>query len=225
MPECNDAIPATFLGGVKGVIFDCDGVLVDSKVANRMYYNTVRKKLGLLPMTPEEEEFVHAHAVTVSIAHIIPVERLVEAEEARREIDYEQDIMPFTFLEEGLVELLSTLRDLGYLLAVNTNRTDSMEMLLETFDLADFFSPVITAAKVSHPKPNPEGVHQILKHWSFTRHQVAYIGDSSVDELTARAAGVPFWAYKNPKLTAALHVGSYDRLRRCFLQGVEPGAG
>jgi HAD superfamily hydrolase (TIGR01549 family) len=224
MPECDDKNPATFLDGVKGVIFDCDGVLVDSKVANRMYYNTVRKKLGLLPMTPEEEDFVHAHAVTVSIAHIIPVERLVEAEEARREIDYEQDIMPFTFLEEGLVELLSTMRDLGYLLAVNTNRTDSMEMLLETFDLTEYFSPVVTAAKVSHPKPNPEGVHQILRHWSLTRQQVAYIGDSSVDELTARAAGVPFWAYKNPKLPAALHVGSFERLRRCFLQGGDLGA-
>ena len=225
MPVCNDQAPATFLDGVKGVIFDCDGVLVDSKVANRMYYNTVRTKLGLLPMTPDEEEFVHAHAVTVSIAHIIPVERLAEAEEARREIDYEQDIMPFTFLEEGLVDLLSTLRDLGFLLAVNTNRTDSMEMLLETFDLTEYFSPVITAAKVSHPKPNPEGVHHILRDWSFTRHQVAYIGDSSVDELTARAAGVSFWAYKNPKLTAKLHVGSYDRLRKCFLHGLEPGAG
>ncbi|WP_243364342.1 HAD family hydrolase [Fundidesulfovibrio terrae] len=217
MPKIYHVAPGSFLEGVKGVIFDCDGVLVDSKDANRMYYNTIRRKLGLLPMTPDEEDFVHAHAVIPSIAHIIPVERLAEAEAARREIDYVEEIMPFTFLEEGLVDLLKDLRTLGLLLAVNTNRTDSMEMLLETFDLTHFFSPVVTAAKVSHPKPNPEGVHRILKDWNLTRHEVAYIGDSGVDEQTARAAGVAFWAYKNPRLAARAHISSFESLRKEFL--------
>lgn len=225
MPVCDSIVPAAFLEGVKGLIFDCDGVLVDSKDANRMYYNTVRKKLGMLPMTPEEEDFVHAHAVLASIAHIVPRERLAEAEEARKEIDYRQDIMPFSTLEAGLVPFLSTARDMGYRLAVNTNRTDSMEMLLETFELEHFFWPVITAAKVSHPKPNPEGVHRILRDWNLTRHQVAYIGDTSVDELTARAAGVAFWSFKNSSLKASLHVDGFEALRRCFLTVREGRAG
>jgi HAD superfamily hydrolase (TIGR01549 family) len=211
------AAPGSFLTGVKGVIFDCDGVLVDSKDANRMYYNTIRRKLGLLPMTPEEEDFVHAHAVIPSIAHIIPVDRLAEADAARREIDYVEDIMPFTFLEKGLVEILKAFKSMGLMLAVNTNRTDSMEMLLETFDLTDFFSPVITAAKVSHPKPNPEGVHRILREWNLTRHEVAYIGDSGVDEQTARAAGVPFWAFKNPRLAATAHISGFEALLQDLL--------
>lgn len=218
MPDSNIVIRDSLLRGLKGVIFDCDGVLVDSKDANRMYYNLVRQKLGMLSMTPDEEDFVHAHAVTASIAHIVPVERLAEAEAARREIDY-TEIMPYTYLESGLVDFLDLLRDRKYLLAVNTNRTDSMEMLLDTFDLEDYFSPVITAAKVSHPKPNPEGVHSILKHWNLTRHEVAYIGDSVVDEQTARAAGVAFWAYKNRRLAAHHHVSSFEALRACFLEG------
>lgn len=204
--------PGDFLNGVKGVIFDCDGVLVDSKDANRIYYNIVRRKLGFPPMTPDQEDFVHAHAVVPSIAHIIPVDRLDEAEAARREIDYFKDIMPYTVLQSGLVELLEALKGRGYLLGVNTNRTDSMEMLLETFGLTHFFSPVITAAKVPHPKPNPAGVHHILREWNLTRHEVVYIGDSGVDEQTAKAAGVAFWAFKNPVLTASLHVDSFESL-------------
>jgi HAD superfamily hydrolase (TIGR01549 family) len=203
------------LEGVKGVIFDCDGVLVDSKDANRMYYNLVREKLGMLSMTPEEEKFVHAHAVAASIAHIVPVERLAEAEAARREIDFSA-MLEYTYLEEGLVELLDALRDRGILLAVNTNRTDSMGILLETFKLMNYFSPVITAGLVSHPKPNPEGVHRILKDWNVTRFEVAYIGDTEVDEHAARAAGVPFWSYKNPTLAARMHITSFDGLRRLF---------
>lgn len=201
--------------GVKGLIFDCDGVLVDSKDANRMYYNLVRQKLGMLPMTPDEENYVHAHAVAASIAHIVPANRLEEAEAARKEIEFAQ-MLEYTYLEPGLVELLTVLKDRGYRLGVNTNRTDSMEMLLETFDLTHFFEPVITAGKVSHPKPNPEGVHRILREWDLTRHQVAYIGDSGVDEQTARAAGVNFWAYKNPMLAARLHVNSFESLLGLF---------
>jgi len=212
--------PVLVPGGVKGVIFDCDGVLVDSKDSNRMFYNFIRQRLGMLPITPEEEEFVHANAVLISLAHIVPPERLAEADAARKEIVY-SDLLPYTFLEPGLVELLDTLRDRGVRLGVNTNRTDSMGMLLETFDLTEYFSPVVTAGMVRHPKPNPEGVHGILREWNLTRQDVAFIGDSQVDEATARAAGVSFWAYKNPGLSAHLHIAGFEALREGFLQRME----
>lgn len=212
---CSHLSPPDFLKDIKGLIFDCDGVLVDSRDANRMYYNMVRQKLGMLAITPEEEEYVHAHAVLESLARIVPPERLAEAEAARKSIR-PQDMLPYTFLEPGLTHLLTVLRDMGILLAVNTNRTDSMELLLETFNLEHFFSPVITAAKVSHPKPNPEGVSKILRQWDLKRQQVAYLGDTDLDERTARAGGVFFWAYKNQKLTAQVHVLDYDSLRQCF---------
>jgi len=221
MFDRSESPPPEFLKGIQGVIFDCDGVLVDSIDANRMYYNSVRTALGMLPMTPEEEDFVHAHAVIPSMNHIFPVERLAEAEAERRKIKF-TDMLPFTTLQPGLVELLTTLRELGYKLAVNTNRTDSMEMLLETFDLTHFFDPVITAAKVKHPKPNPEGVHAIMRHWGMVRQQVAYIGDTGVDEHTARAAGVAFWAFQNPRLAAREHVSSFESLRREFLSAGGP---
>ena len=203
--------------GLKGLIFDCDGVLVDSRDANRMYYNMVRAHLGMLSMTPEEEEYVHMHAVLESIAHIVPRERMAEAEAFRKTISY-RDMFGYTFLEPGLEQLLTLLRDKGYRLGVNTNRTDSMEALLDEFGLAHFFSPVITAAKVSHPKPNPEGVSKILRAWDVTRHEVAYLGDSTLDEQTARAAGVRFWAYKNPSLKAPVHVTDFDSLRLCLVK-------
>jgi HAD superfamily hydrolase (TIGR01549 family) len=215
MVYCSLLASNDFLAEVKGLIFDCDGVLVDSRDANRMYYNLIREKLGMLSMTPEEEDYVHAHSVMESVARIVPVQRLAEAEEARKTIRY-QDLFAYTFLEPGLVHLLTVLRDMGIKLAVNTNRTDSMELLLETFDLAHFFNPVMTSAKVSHPKPNPEGVTKILRQWGMTRSQVAYVGDTELDERTARAAGVAFWAYKSPSLLAKVHVTDFDCLRRSF---------
>jgi len=42
-------------------IFDCDGVLFDSKEANRHYYNFIATELGREELSPEELEYVHMH--------------------------------------------------------------------------------------------------------------------------------------------------------------------
>jgi phosphoglycolate phosphatase len=44
-----------------------------------------------------------------------------------------------------------------------------------------------------------------------------FVGDSEVDEATARAAGVPFVAYRNPALEANWHIESLKDLEG-FLQ-------
>ena len=215
MVICNPLAQGEIFRDIKGVIFDCDGVLIDSKDSNRMYYNIIRAKMGMLSMTPEEEEYVHMHAVSKSLARIVPPERLAEAESLRRAMDY-REIMPYIYLQPNLVSLLDYLFRQGIKMAVNTNRTDSMNLVLDTFDLRRFFSPVITAGKVSRPKPSAEGVHKILWQWQISRDCVVYIGDSLLDELTARGAGVRFWAYKNSALKAALHIEDFEVLRQCL---------
>jgi phosphoglycolate phosphatase len=220
---CSPLSPPASLGRVRGIIFDCDGVLVDSRDSNRLFYNLIRARLDLPPIAPEDEEYVHSHSVCECLARIIPEARWDEAAAARRDLDY-AEIFPSIFLEDGLVSLLEFLSRRGIRMAVNTNRTNTTERMLEHFGILRFFSPVINAGGLSHPKPNPEGVHRILATWGLAREQAAYIGDSSVDELTARAAAVPFWAYKNPRLTAPMHIRDFDSLRAC-LAAVLPGDG
>jgi HAD superfamily hydrolase (TIGR01549 family) len=207
--------PPEFARRVRGLIFDCDGVLVNSRDANRMYYNLIRQRLGMLPITPEEEEYVHSHSVVECLIRIIPPERLDEAQEVRRRLDY-ADVLPYIYLEDGLVSLLELLRRRGVRMAVHTNRTNTIERLLRHFDIDRFFAPIIGAGSLSHPKPNPEGVHRILQSWELPGDQVAYIGDSALDERTARAAGIQFWAYKNPGLLAAMYIQDFDALGACL---------
>jgi HAD superfamily hydrolase (TIGR01549 family) len=198
-----------------GIIFDCDGVLVDSRDANRMYYNLIREGIGMLPITPEEEDYVHMHAVTECLDRIIPAERREEAEVVRKNLHYD-DIFPYIFLEDGLVELLTTLEGLGVRMAVHTNRTNTVERLLAHFEIERFFAPVISAGSLKRPKPDPEGVHRILDDWKLPRETVAYIGDSALDERSAAAAGVPFWAYKNPGLAAVMYLPDFASLHACL---------
>ena len=215
MYVCNPSTPPQFLTRLTGVIFDCDGVLVDSREANRMYYNLIREGLGMLPITPEEEAYVHMHSVTECLARIIPAQRLAEADVVRANLNYE-DIFPYIYLEDGLVEFLELLAGRGIRMAVHTNRTNTTERLLRHFEIDRFFAPVVNAGSLKRPKPDPEGVHYILNAWGLPTETVAYIGDSALDERSAGAAGVTFWSYKNPALAAAMFVPDFDTLRSCL---------
>jgi phosphoglycolate phosphatase-like HAD superfamily hydrolase len=203
---------------IRGLVFDCDGVLFDSRDVNRHYYNHILQTLGLEPMSPEDEQYVFMHTVDASMARIVPPELRARAAEVQGHMTY-ADFIERMIPEPGLFELLESLAGLGVRMAVNTNRKNSMELLLERFDLTGYFDPVMTAAKVARPKPDPEGLRRIVESWGVPVAEMAYLGDSSVDQETTVRAGVPFWAYRNPDLPAQLHVDSFHELRQWFERG------
>jgi phosphoglycolate phosphatase len=210
----NDFTPAEEFAGVRGLIFDCDGVLFDSYGANQLYYNLIRKGLGLEPMDPEQERYVHAHAVRESLARITPPERMDEAQAIRKTIDY-RDLIPAMVPQQGLYPFLGWALASGYRLGVFTNRMTTMNLVVERFDLGPYFSPVLTAALV-RPKPHPEGLVRILRQWGLAGREVAFLGDSHLDLDSARSAGVKFWAYGSETLDADLHIPDYFALRRAM---------
>lgn len=209
---CTDFTAPRFMEGLTGLVFDCDGVLFDSWEVNKAYYNAIREGLGLGPMDADMEHYVHAHAVSESIVRITPEGRLNEAQAVRASLDY-RDLIHLMRPAPGLVPMLDAARDAGLRLGVFTNRSSTMELVLETFGLDHFFEPVITARDVP-PKPAPEGLRRILGRWRATAGQVAFVGDTSLDQRAARGAGVRFWAYRSEALAADLHVNDFWCLGR-----------
>lgn len=197
--------------GLKGLIFDCDGVLLNSRKANILYYNLVLDYFEQPRLTPSEEEFVHMHTVHESLHHVLGPEEIARIGEAVKHVDYARDVMPLSEVEPGVVELLSQSRAAGLKLAVHTNRSNYAMPNLAYFNLDGFFDPVITAE--SHPpKPSPEGVFAILEAWGVSAGEVGFVGDSELDALAAGGARAPFFAYKNNKLTANVHVADFSDL-------------
>ncbi|NNG07688.1 MAG: HAD hydrolase-like protein, partial [Desulfobacteraceae bacterium] len=56
--------------GTRAVVFDCDGVMFDSREANINFYNHLLTHFGLSPMEKEAVNFVHMHTADESIRHI-----------------------------------------------------------------------------------------------------------------------------------------------------------
>lgn len=197
--------------GLDGVIFDCDGVLLDSRASNTAYYNLVRKFFDLPPMTSEQEDFVHIRTSLQSLHHVLPAPFLPRLKEALDSIDYMRDLAPHIRLEQGVCELLQGLHEAGVKLAVHTNRSVLTLPILDYFDLSKYFSPIISAA-THKPKPDPEGIFVILSDWQVPAERVLFVGDSLLDQQAATAARVRFLAYKNPDLSGVAAIDDFAAL-------------
>ena len=197
---------------LKLVILDCDGVMFSSKEANRHYYNDLLKAFSCPPMTQAELDYVHMHNVYTSVRHIFRNYPEISQEEIDR-VSAQTDYTPYLrhmIMEPDLPAFLQDVQQVGFT-AIFTNRTNSVDGLLRYFGLESFFSPVMTAGN-SQPKPHPGGLLSIISQWGVEPRQIAFLGDSRVDEQAAKGAGVPFWSFRNDELTARLHFSDFFKM-------------
>jgi len=190
------------------VIFDCDGVMFDSKQANIHFYNHLLARFNLPGMNAEEINFCHQHTADESIRRIFKgTPYMDEALAYRLKVDY-SPFLADMIIEPDLKDVLETLKG-KYGLAVATNRSNTIHQVLEIFGLKAYFELVVSSLDVEKPKPHPESIYKILRFFGASAREALYVGDSGVDFQTARSAGTVFVAYKNETLDADFHV---DRL-------------
>ena len=182
------------------VIYDCDGVLFDSLEANTKLYNDLCAMVGRGPLREDEMKYVHTHTVFEAIHFIFGKENDLEKKALdilkQKEIDL-KNYIDYLKMEPHLVEALEKLKEKGMLRAINTNRTTSMKYIMERFNLWPYFEMVVTALDVEHPKPHPESIEKIIRELHLKKEEAVFIGDSDVDQQTARSSGIKFIAYKN----------------------------
>ncbi len=203
---------------VKVVIFDCDGVMFNSRSANEAYYNQILRRFKKRATMNEDEcNFVHMHTADESVAYLFRDDpRLRDAAQAyRKEIDY-VPFIPYMEMEPYLIPFLEYLRP-TYSTAISTNRTDTMKHVLSSHGLEGHFDFVVSALDVQRPKPHPESLHKIMRYFKITPEEALYIGDSEVDQAASEAAAVPLVAYKNRSLSADYHIEHFKELEKLLI--------
>ena len=199
-------------GRVQAVIYDCDGVLVDSVESNKAYYNHILGRFGLPEVAESQMDLVltgTGRSVLEGLFKGLPF-----AEAAR---EYQLQLPADVFLdlvkpEPHVDEVLSQLRTGGCRTAVATNRGKSLIPLLDMLGMRDLFDVLVSSNDVTRNKPDPECLLIILKSFGLAPDEVLYVGDSAVDSETAARAGTPFAAYRNVSLKADLHLAAHTDL-------------
>jgi HAD superfamily hydrolase (TIGR01509 family) len=201
------------LGKTSLIIYDCDGVLIDSRRSNQAFYNHILAHFGRPPLTPEQLEIVHAATSQEAVDFLFAgTPWLAAAQEFQRQVDN----TPFLALiqpERHIREVLRQLRP-SYRTAIASNRGKSLPLVLQLLGLEGLFDLTVSCYEVTHPKPHPECLQKILRHFRVSPEEALYLGDSEVDRLVAEAAGVPLAAYKNPNLPARYHLQDHRELLR-----------
>jgi len=205
------------------VIFDCDGVMFDSRQANINYYNSLLAHFDLSPMTEGQERFIHMHTADESIRHIFRKTPFVDQAHAYAAHFKYKPFIKDMIMEPGLTDLLKMLKP-EYGLAVATNRSNTIGEVLESNGLSGFFNIVVSSLDVENPKPNPESIFKIMDFFQVPREQCLYVGDSLVDWQTARAAEVHFAAFRNEELETPWKINEMGKMMQVIRQ-IEESAG
>lgn len=197
---------------VKGLIFDCDGVLFDSLNANVAFYSTALQQLGLPPIDNNDRDMVHlCHTVTTPelFEAILGPDRLEEALQVSRSIDYTQFI-PLMVPEPGILETLAEL-SARLPLAVATNRGGSMRDISRHYGLDQYFKVILTCKDVARGKPHPDMLLLASEKLGIAPRELLFIGDMDVDQQAAQRANIRFVGYRGdfPK---AINITSHTQL-------------
>ncbi len=183
---------------VRGVIFDCDGVLFESRQANLAYYNTVFERCGFPLVSdndPHKVHVCHTAATPQVFTTLLDDAQAKQALVVAKTIDYRQ-FVPLMVPEPDLLAVLGALHG-EWPLAVATNRGRGVTDLLAFFDLDHFFMTVVSSADVKRPKPHPDMLLLAAERLDLAPGELVFIGDSELDCQAAGEAGIPFIGYKN----------------------------
>jgi phosphoglycolate phosphatase len=174
------------------LIFDLDGTLVDSKKDLTASVNHVRHKFDMHSLTEEEiARFIGNGAQTL-------IRRVLGAKATESNVQsglqmflsyYRTHMLDQTVLYPGVRETLTRLSDCR--LAVLTNKPVHFSCaMLDGLGIYRCFAVVYGGNSFHQKKPDPVGIFQILSDTKGQREKAWMIGDSAVDVLTGRNAGV-----------------------------------
>ncbi len=183
-------------GGHELVIFDCDGVLVDSEPIAVEIDIAILREVGL-PLPREEviERFV-GRSPTVLLALIeehlgrpLAAERVEYWEGLYREA-FEAGVEPVA----GIVEALARIE--GRVCVASSSAPASLHRKLSITGLRDRFDPAIfSASEVRHGKPAPDLFLYAAERMGVAAERCVVVEDSLPGVEAARAAGMPVLAY------------------------------
>lgn len=175
------------------VIFDLDGTLLDTLQDLTDSVNYALEKYGYPLHTLEEVRFMVGNGVRLLMERAVPKglsEQEFESIFACFKEHYDIHCNDHTHPYDGIPELLHTLKERGYSLAIVSNKVDSAVKTLRTLYFNDTIEVAIGEKEGIRRKPAPDTAVTALQELGASAEDAVYVGDSDVDIQTAANAGM-----------------------------------
>jgi beta-phosphoglucomutase-like phosphatase (HAD superfamily) len=176
---------------IEGLIFDCDGTLVDTMPAHFRAWGEALAPHGLV--LSEKQFYALAGVPTVRIVEILSTEQRVEVdpiaigrEKDQRYLDLDDHGGPI----EKVVSIARAEKGRRRLAVASGNFTELVRITLRSAGIEDLFEIVIGADRVKHGKPAPDMFLLAAEEIGVPPGRCLVYEDADLGLEAARAAGM-----------------------------------
>jgi len=179
---------------IKAVIFDSDGVLVDTEEVNTQAFLEISKKFGI-ELTPEELKEHQGLTSKEFLRRVLERRKRNEDSEilAKEKSDRVQELLKQTEIPvfEGVRELIKHLKERGVKVAVATSASqERADLTFQVTGLNKEMDAIITGSEIVHSKPNPEIFLMVAQKLNVEPHNAIVIEDATAGVEAAKNAGM-----------------------------------
>ena len=191
---------------IKGVIFDLDETIINSLGTYTEAFNRGTATFGLTPVT--EERIAHCLDRGLRLGKILLELFPSVFEEDKKRQTCEDEIRKAylelegrkVVLKPGVKRILQSLKKRGIKIGIVTGRMTKGEhkwLELRRLNIHRFVDTMVTGAEAP-AKPAPDGLLKCIKELGLSPEECIFVGDSRVDVIAGKKAGVK---------TVAVHTG------------------
>lgn len=186
--------------GIKAIVFDLDGVLIDSNLDYRQMKEVIQRLLGKAGIQLDRVERLKIwEMIRVGFEEHLARGRSEEGwRKLTKRIDkalsrIELEALDGVSMRPRALETLQALRGRGLRIGVATRSCRSYALKsLEQVRLSSYIDALLARDDVEHPKPDPRHLLEVIALLDAEPSETLYIGDTTTDLKAARGANVPF---------------------------------
>ena len=213
---------------LKAIIFDMDGVIVNSEPLHRKAYFDMFEEFNLNVSNKLYESFTgkSTSAICKELCEIFDLsishEKLMLSKRKHFKTIFDND--PEFQMIDGALSLIKNYfyNNLTLILASSASMTN-INRIFKKFDLDKFFKAKISGADLKESKPNPEIFIKAAKLSGFNKSECIVIEDSTNGIIASKSAGIYCIGYNSPNSKnqnydkADLVVSNFNEIRFDYL--------
>ncbi len=180
---------------LKAVIFDMDGVIIDSEPMHHQAYHNMFDEVGIEVPKSLYESFTGQSTLNICkrLCDHFNLSQPPETLVALKRKHYKQffDKNSSLGLIEGVFDLIKNYHDNGLTLVLASSAAmSSINMIFDRFELNPYFKEKLSGADLKQSKPHPEIFEKAAKASGFKKNECLVIEDSTNGIQAAKSAGI-----------------------------------
>lgn len=180
----------------KGIIFDLDGTLLDTIHSLTLSMNNVLQSMNYQTHPVDKYKIFVGNGMRKLVQRALPAnisndETILNSALKKFQIEYNNNWQYKTAPYSGIKELLDSLAKTDIKIAILSNKPHEFTLKTVSHFLNDWKFDNIIGARDNIPvKPDPISAFEIAENWNLPTKEIIFVGDTSVDIETAKAAGM-----------------------------------